>query len=375
VSDLASASAALKAQLQRFATRREWLASPGGPALDAEVRRHLDLVRRFEPQRDSARPAGPLHVVHWNVLHGETFDAVARALGEEPLLRGADLVSLNEVDLGHPRSGTRDVAFEIAATLGLHAAWTPLFLELDPGRESMFGLALLSRFPLGQVRRVPLPGPEALLFDRERRVGGFVGLVAEVQAPETPFTAVVTHLDVHGGPADRLAQMQTLLAAAPPGPAILCGDLNTTTFARGGVRRAARTLATLACAPRERLESRLHAPHLPIGDAREPLFDLLRASGFRVDELNGGGPTLDLRFRDVHELDGLPPAARRAVLALLRPVERRGAMRLDWIAARGFEPLPEFPPFALLHLARGPAAASDHAPIGCKVALSAPRSG
>jgi hypothetical protein len=40
-------------------------------------------------------------------------------------------------------------------------------------------------------------------------------------------------------------------------------------------------------------------------------------------------------------------------------------MRLDWIAARGFDVDAALAPFVSMDLARGPGAASDHAPIGC----------
>ena len=376
----------MQALIGRFPTRRAWLGSPQGPALAQRLQRHLAGIRRFGPRdagagsaatRGGTKPRDELHVVHWNVLHGNHHERVLRALREEPALAGADLVSLNETDLGLPRSGNRDVAFDLARALGLHAAWTALFLELEAGsgtpaevaaleaRESLFGMALLSRFPLGLVRRVELETPEDLLFDRERHIGRFVALVAEVQRPGAPFHAIVAHLDVHGSPGVRGSQMQAVLAAVPPGPAVLAGDLNTTTFRRGGPLRAARTLALLACTPRGRLHRRLLSPHLPRGAAPEPLFDALRERGFEIEPFNDDTPSLDLRFADVHELDFLAPAPRRVALRALRAVERRSALRLDWIAARGFVPAPERPPFALPHLMRGPDAASDHAPIGC----------
>ena len=182
---LAATSHALQEALGRFHTRREWLASPQGAALGKRLAAHLDRVRTWDPGSTAAAPPVRdwVHVVHWNILHGKSYDAVRAALRDEPALAGADLVSLNEVDLGLARSGNRDVAFDLARELGLHAAWTPLFLELEAGYrtppavaaqaqgESFFGLGLLSRWPLRSVRRFALHTPADLLFDRERKAG------------------------------------------------------------------------------------------------------------------------------------------------------------------------------------------------------------
>lgn len=374
---MAAESRALGRDLGRFATRREWLAAADGTALAERLGRLLGDVRRLEaPAPRPQLPRDWLHVVHWNVLHGEKFERVLEALRSEPALVDADVVSLNETDVGLPRSGNRDVAFELAAALGFHAAGASLFLELDApdagGRESLFGLGLLSRFPIGAVRCVELDSPD-LLFEVERRAGRYVALVAEIHHPVQPFQMIVTHLDVHRGPQARARQVQQALDAVAPGPALWAGDLNTTTFARGTWWRSLRALSFFALAPQRKMRPRLLSPHRPQGAAPEPLFDVLAAAGFEVDPFNDATPSLDLRFTDVHELDFLPAPLRRAALGALRGVERRSALRLDWIAARGFEAAPERPPFALPHLSRGAAAASDHAPIGCGLRFSAAR--
>jgi endonuclease/exonuclease/phosphatase family metal-dependent hydrolase len=387
---VAAESRALRAALAPFPTRADWLASAGGEELAARLDAHLAPVRvrpaasapHTPPDVAATRAAAgsdTVHVVHWNVLHGIAFDAIARALAHEAALTGADLVSLNEVDVGMTRSGGRDVAFALASALGLHAAWAAQFIELtggarppqapipDPG-PAWFGLALLSRWSLADVRRVVLPSPSDLLFDRERKAGAFVALTARVLHPRRPFTACVVHLDVHGSPQVRAAQMRALLRALDAdstGPVILSGDLNTTTFARGGALRSAATLAALALRPRAQLRRRLVTPQRPPARPREPLFTELAAHGFAYEPFNEACETLDVRFAEVHELDAFPPLLRRPFLRLLRWVEARNAMRLDWIAARGFAAAA--PPVTLPHLMRGAHPASDHAPIACRL--------
>lgn len=375
---LLAESRELRRALRRFPTHAAWLAHAEGEALQRRVRALLSNLRRLEPESlAKPQPRDWFEVVQWNVLHGVRFKAIRTALQEEPALRDADLLSLNEVDYGLARSGNRDVAFDLARSLGMHAAWTALFLELEGGSdteasiaaqeqaESLFGLALLSRFPLGQVRRLELRTDEAFLFDTERKVGGLVALIAEVLRPEAPFHCVVTHLDVHGTPQGRRAQMQQILDALPQGPAVLCGDLNTTTFVRGSWWSPLVGMATLALSPAPVLERRLRRPDLPWGRPREPLFEDLRRAGFVVDAFNDGTASLDLRLQDVREYRCMPAWLRRSVAPLLRRAERRGQHRLDWIAARGFEAAPERRPFVLTRLMRGTDPVSDHAPIGC----------
>lgn len=391
-SDILDESRALREAFTRFQRYTDYLHAAHHAALQARVDALLATIRvsaagtpaaarRDARLQDTVSHETWLHdtlrCVHWNILHGSRFDRVLDALQHEPRLASADLIVLNEVDLGLARSGNRDVCGDLARQMGMHAAWAPLFLELAggfrsppdvaamPQRESLFGLGLLSRHPLGQVRRLPLDSPDAILFDRERKLGSFIALVVEVLPPGGRFHVVVTHLDVHRGPADRRRQVEAIVSALPPGPVILAGDLNTTTFGRGGWPRAVHAFGVLAATPPAALQRRLLRPHERRGRGREPLFDVLRRAGFEIDALNDATPSLDMRLEDLSEVDALPPLVRRLAWPLLRHVERRGRHRLDWIVARGLGAAPDAPPFALPHLMRGDAFASDHAPIGC----------
>jgi endonuclease/exonuclease/phosphatase family metal-dependent hydrolase len=375
-------SRALREAIGRFRNYRDWQRHADGPSLTQRVARLLRGVRRLE----SARPhtgddaTGAVRVAHWNILHGIGYEQILHALTHEAPLANVDFLSLNEVDLGLARSGNRDVAFDLARALGMHAVWAPLFLELEGGhltvrsvqrqeqRESLFGLALLSRYPLGTARRVELETNPEHLFDAERKVGGFIALVVEVLAPR-PFTFVVTHLDVHGAPATRQRQIRAALQEVPRGAAIVCGDFNTTTFPRGSWLRTATTLAILALSRRSALEHRLHWPDHPEQRPREPLFVELARQGFDHAPFNDRQTTLDLRLRDTHEYHVLPGIVRSLASGLFRHVERRTGHRLDWIAARDFAADAQRPPYTLPTWMRGADPASDHAPIGCGLRL------
>ena len=136
--DAAAAEArALREAFRRHPTLASLHADPAWPGLEARLSALLTPIRTWSPDhdREPSHNGTRLRVGHWNLEHGNRFDAIARALETHPALAGADLVTLNEVDLGMARSGNRDVARELAARLGLHAAWGALFLESTRGRD------------------------------------------------------------------------------------------------------------------------------------------------------------------------------------------------------------------------------------------------
>jgi endonuclease/exonuclease/phosphatase family metal-dependent hydrolase len=373
---------ALRAAFARYATLPELHASAAWPALAPRLEALLTTVRQSVPRQAAPAPADPasLLVVQWNIEHGNRFEKIAGALAHHPQLANADLVTLNEVDLGMARSGNRDVALELASQLGLHAAWAALFLESTRGRdddalsavpddnqESLFGLAILSRWPITATRLVPLPGPEQVLFEHERMAGRFVALVCEIAHPVRPFVAVTVHLEVHRTRAHRAEQMRRLLAALTheTRPLVLTGDWNTHTFDRGERHAVLAAAWPLLTWPARMLAERL--TRCDRGAHREWLFDLLRAAGFVWEPYVDHAPTLGMRFSRLGEVHAMPAPMRALASHGLTWVERRARLRLDWIAARGFAHTAGLG--ATVGGLDGPGLASDHAPITARLTL------
>jgi hypothetical protein len=148
-----------------------------------------------------------LRVAHWNIERGLEYDAIEavfasgeqfaamleadkfplgsderqRALKQAAMLRAADVIVLNEVDFGMKRTEYRNIAADLAARLKMNYAFGVQFVELSPVRLSqelenagaeekeisevikvdpsrykgLHGIAILSRFPLENVRLVP----------------------------------------------------------------------------------------------------------------------------------------------------------------------------------------------------------------------------
>jgi endonuclease/exonuclease/phosphatase family metal-dependent hydrolase len=361
---------ALANELRQRRTLAGLIGCPEWQDLKPRLEKVLGLIHRHEPSLppDEAPDPQRLMVVQWNIEHGNRFERVLAALRDHPQLQDADLLLIQEADLGMARSGNRDVAADLARGLYRYSAWAPLFLETTLGRhadqelaggrenlEGLFGLAILSRWPIGEARLVELPSPVAIHYDTEGMYGRYVALVAVIERPAAPFVAVSVHLDVHRTRADRARQMESLVAALARErhPIVLGGDFNSGTFDRG--RWWDPILSGLALAFQPHLHRRLLHPDR--GVQRERLFDALREGRFEWHPLNDRRPSLRLQLERLPELDGW--MGRIVPRRLLRRMEDRAAMRLDWIAGRDWRRGRGATVVGL----DGPDKASDHAPI------------
>ena len=205
-----------------------------------------------------------------------------RAAEELSLLRTADVILLNEVDVGMPRTAYADVVRELANALGMNYTFAVEFVELsnlggdvDPLRyRGLHGNAILSRFSIRSVsvhrlpqcydwfetERMQITNLEkgkrwtAARFLNERvsrqvRRGGRMALIAELNTglgTDETLTAVASHLEERSTPSCRQQQMLDLLTAIQgiAGPVVLGADLNSsgrdgtpTSFGREITRR------------------------------------------------------------------------------------------------------------------------------------------
>ncbi|ONH33828.1 endonuclease/exonuclease/phosphatase family protein [Pseudofrankia asymbiotica] len=195
----------------------------------------------------------------FNVMHGRSptdggvdlarFRAAVASLD-------CDVLALQELDVGQPRSGGADLCAVAADALGVAredrrfeatvygtpgGAWRPADGNRSPG-EPAYGIALVSRFPVRGWRVVTLgrapvrspiavPGPDGrprliLLADEPR-----VAIVARLATPAGPLTVVSTHLSfVPGWNAAQLRRLARALrhdTTREIGEAtVILGDLN-----------------------------------------------------------------------------------------------------------------------------------------------------
>jgi endonuclease/exonuclease/phosphatase family metal-dependent hydrolase len=251
-----------------------------------------------------------LRVGTFNLASGR--DAEGRPL-DAAGLRGAlaavdaDVLAVQEVDVGQPRSHGVDQPAEVAAALGAvdwrfaaavagtpdpFRSWTPIDPPLlrgpaDRPEGPHYGIALVSRLPvrrwsvlaLGAGRaRLPLQAPDPRTgqtrlwwFPDEPRLA----IAAELAG----CTVVATHLSFAPHTAVRQLLRLRRWAATLPGPVVLAGDLNLVgplPAAVFGARRLAAEPSYPAAAPRVQFDHVLgslppqhpEVRRLPLGDHR-----------------------------------------------------------------------------------------------------------
>ncbi len=192
----------------------------------------------------------PVRLATWNVLNGTSLaDGTVDGprLGRAAAGLSADVLGLQEVDRGQPRSHGLDLVGEVAAGTGTeHWRFVPALIgtpggtwraagSTDEAAEPVaYGVGLVSRHPvrswhvlrLGAARvRSPilLPGSKQVIWLRDEPR---VAVAAVVDAPGGLLTVASTHLSfVPGWNAVQLRRLTRWLHTLP-GPHVLLGDLN-----------------------------------------------------------------------------------------------------------------------------------------------------
>ena len=257
-----------------------------------------------------ARAPEALGMLVFNMERGVCLEELGDFLETCPAVRPFDVILANELDNGCVRSGGKDTTLELAKRLGMNAVFGLEFIELVNGEDSkgFHGNAIFSRWPIKRAKAVRLPEQYNWYFDRQRRIGGRLAVLAELDVAGTPVGVGAIHLENRTHGPGRRAQLSAVLAEAeamfPGMPVILGGDLNTNTF-----------------------------------DGRDK--DAIRAVA--------GSPELQHRcLEDVADWEECLPAAAEAGYRLLpdraaatrrKPLPGGGHLdlRLDWLLVRGLE--------------------------------------
>lgn len=130
---------------------------------------------------------------------------------------GADIIALQELDVGRKRTGGIDQAHLIATLLKMEAHFHPALHV----REEKYGDAILTAFPTQLMKAGPLPS-----------IGETRGAIwTQVDIGGRKLNVLNTHLGLRN--IDRVRQVQTLLSDEWIGspdfntaPSLVCGDLN-----------------------------------------------------------------------------------------------------------------------------------------------------
>jgi endonuclease/exonuclease/phosphatase family metal-dependent hydrolase len=159
-----------------------------------------------------------IRVLAYNIHHGEGLDELLDLERIAALIRDVDpdLVALQEVDSVTGRTGGVDQAAELGRLTGLSAAFGS-FMPYDGGA---YGMAILSRWPVGEATNIRLPDGE------EPRTS----LAITVEIPESGRSLLFVGIHFYRTAEERLAQAISLEEAlgGTAIPTILAGDFNST---------------------------------------------------------------------------------------------------------------------------------------------------
>ena len=129
-----------------------------------------------------------------------------------------DIVALQEVDAGRPRSGGVDQAADLGARLGLEVEYA---VCVERGCER-YGIATLTRLPVIETRHIELPSVSHRRSEPRR------ALVTRLEwpAPGKTLAMINTHLSIVG--AERPGQIEMIARELDADEVIVAGDLNCT---------------------------------------------------------------------------------------------------------------------------------------------------
>ena len=159
----------------------------------------------------------PVRIMAYNIHQGfDTsgrldMEAIARVIeGESP-----DIIALQEVSRGWAIDGAFDMLPWLSRRLGMPYVW-------GPAADSVWGNAVLSRFPIVDAETHPMPNNDRLRLER-----AFTVVVVDVGGAN-PLTVIATHLHhVRDGGAERVPQVQAVLDYWDGAErTVLLGDLN-----------------------------------------------------------------------------------------------------------------------------------------------------
>ena len=224
---------------------RQLRESPGRNIDIGEVIEHDCRSKETRARASNRRRGDPVKIIQWNIERGYKLKEIIALLEKED----ADIIALQEIDIGCARSGWKDTGLEIAQALGMNYVFVCEFNELySPLRPALtqgggvHGNGILSRFSHCHTDTVS----HAASFDwpnrghekKEPRTGSRFSVATEVQLPEGPLLVYSAHFEVFAGIHARVASWKEIVADAEsrrhrtkPSPTpehqIVLGDFNT----------------------------------------------------------------------------------------------------------------------------------------------------
>ncbi len=188
---------------------------PGGPWVEATAITGAFAVEAGPPPAPRDAPPCALRIATWNLHTAPDPADLARQILASREIAKADVIFTQETE-AHPNEVASRSA-QLATALGMTWLYAPARVE----GNGTHGIAILSRYPLGDARARQLP-----FVDRPWSTVHRIALAAEVDVAGEPLPVVDLHLDTRLSAGDRIRQMDAGVSDLGE-PLIAGGDLNT----------------------------------------------------------------------------------------------------------------------------------------------------
>ena len=172
-----------------------------------------------------------LRVCTYNIFHGGMVKGREEQIGELLRETGAELVGLQEVDVGTERVGGRDILRTVAEAGGFPYYSFVRAIDLGTGA---YGTGILSRYPIKSLTVTPLPGMEGC---EGRSIGHAV-----IDLDGEMLDVFNTHLAYESNDLRRIQLRVIAPMLEQVGKFVLMGDFNLEDVEELAVFKGARTL-------------------------------------------------------------------------------------------------------------------------------------
>ena len=302
---------------------------------------------RFASHGPPRKPS--YRIVAWNLERGIEYGGQLQELRSHPYLGSADVYLVTETDVGMARSGNRNIARDLARSLGLNYAFAPCYLNLSKGAgvESeasgsneigLHGNAILSRYPIRNARPIPIGNGRDKMRGREKRLGQQVAAAADVALPGLDVTVCSVHLDAQSKQRHRRDQMEAIIDGLPSsGPAVIGGDWNTTTFDSSSATAAiVGYWVRVMLGARNTIRNHFLRPYTYF---ERELFRLLESRGFNwrdANLLDERTTSYDVEDAKTHKnlREWVPAWCFDFIRWALRDFDGKCPLKIDWFAVR-----------------------------------------
>lgn len=186
-----------------------------------------------------------LRAILWPLDQGKYYDGILESLRNRALVSKADIYFFPGVDLGMARSGNHNVVRDLAIELGYNYFFSTSYLNLNvdnlpdkslpQNRLGLEGNAIMTRFPITNLRTIPLDHKHDAILKGINKLGQEKAVVADLLiSHDRKLTVSCLNFPVFSSARGRAQRLKHVLQKLKPNdrvsPVLLGGDFKTHTY-------------------------------------------------------------------------------------------------------------------------------------------------